>query len=158
MEIKSSIIRAFTSKVLFIITCTLLGFATTTKCDAQSIIGKWHRTGTSNFKIDKATGKETPLFTAEQQKQYDEATAANEYNELLEFKSNNTYVSNVSARGSKLPERTEKYSLSGTNLDMNIPPVHNEKTTITIKSLDANTMVWDLLFMDKLTRIIYTRI
>ena len=54
-------------------------------------------------------------------------------------------------------ERTEKYSLSGNKLDMNIPLVHDEKTTITIKSLDAATMVWDLVFMGKLTEIIYTR-
>jgi len=54
-------------------------------------------------------------------------------------------------------ERTEKYSLSGNKLDMNIPLVHNEKTTITIKSLDTTTMVWDLVFMGKLTEIIYTR-
>ena len=40
---------------------------------------------------------------------------------------------------------------------MNIPLVHNEKTTITIKSLDAALMVWDLVFMGKLTEIIYTR-
>jgi hypothetical protein len=40
---------------------------------------------------------------------------------------------------------------------MNIPLVHNEKTTITIKSLDTTTMVWDLVFMGKLTEIIYTR-
>ena len=34
---------------------------------------------------------------------------------------------------------------------MNIPLVHNEKTAITIKSLDAVTMVWDLMFMGQLT-------
>lgn len=33
---------------------------------------------------------------------------------------------------------------------MNIPLVHNEKTTITIKSVDATTMVWDLMFKGKL--------
>jgi putative NADH-flavin reductase len=111
-----------------------------------------------SFKIDKATGKEKPMFTPEQQKQYDQATAANDYNELLKFKSNNTYVSKVSAKGMKPIERTEKYSLSGNKLDMNTPLVHNEKTTITIKSLDATTMVWDLVFMDKLTGITYKRI
>ena len=55
-------------------------------------------------------------------------------------------------------EHAEKYSLSGKVLDMNIPLVRNEKTTITIKSLDATTMVWDLVFMNKLTRITYKRI
>jgi len=153
-----SMFRAFSLKALIAIACITVGFAGFTKCDAQSIVGKWHRTGTTSFKIDKATGKETPLFTAEQQKQYDAATAENEYNELLEFKSNNTFISNVSAKGMKPTERTEKYSLSGNKLDMNIPLVFHEKTTITIKSLDANTMVWDLVFMNKLTRITYKRI
>ena len=67
-------------------------------------------------------------------------------------------MSNVSAKGMKPQERTEKYSLTGDNLDLNIPLVHNEKTTITVKSLDATTMVWDLVFMDKLTRVTYKRI
>ena len=145
-------------KALLIISGITFGFASLNNCDAQSIVGKWHRTGTTQFRIDKATGKETPLFTAEQQKQYDAATNANEYNELLEFKSNNTYVSKVSAKGVGPTEHAEKYSLSGNILDMNIPLVHNEKTTITIKSLDATTMVWDLVFMNKLTRITYKRI
>jgi len=64
----------------------------------------------------------------------------------------------VSAKGIEPTERTEKYSLTGNNLDMNIPLVLNEKTTITIKSLDTTTMIWDLVFMNKLTRITYKRI
>ena len=152
-----SMFRVFSLKALVAIVCITVGFAGFTKCNAQSIVGKWHRTGATNFRIDKATGKETPLFTAEQQKQYDQATDENEYNELLEFKSNNTYVSKVSAKGKEPTEHTEKYSLSGNKLDMNIPPVHNEKTTITIKSIDATTMIWDLMFMGELTEVIYTR-
>jgi hypothetical protein len=152
---KSSRLTIFAFKTLFAVA---IGFASFSTCGAQSIVGKWHRAGTSSFKIDKATGKETPALTAEQQKQYDQATAANEYNELLEFKSNNTYVSNISAKGRAATEHTGSYLLSGNNLNMNIPPVHNEKTTITIKSLDATTMVWDLVFMNTLTRITYKRI
>jgi SepF-like predicted cell division protein (DUF552 family) len=150
--------KTFASKVMLILICIIVGFSGFKKCDAQSIVGKWHRTGTTQFRIDKATGKETPLFTAEQQKQYDQATNENEYDEQLEFKSNNTYVSKVSAKGLEPTEHTEKYSLTGNILDMNIPLVHNEKTTITIKSLDATTMIWDLVFMNKLTRITYRRI
>lgn len=158
MSSKSSATTASAFKLSLIITCVVLTLLSFTDCHAQSIIGKWHRGGTLSFKIDKASGKETPVFTPEQQKQYDEATAANEYKELLEFKSNNTYISNVSAKGRPATEHTGNYSLSGNNLDMYIPLVHNEKTTITIKSLDATTMVWDLVFMDKLTRITYKRI
>ncbi|MDB4904769.1 MAG: hypothetical protein JWQ63_4050 [Mucilaginibacter sp.] len=143
-------------KIAIVITC-IIGFGGFTKSDAQSIIGKWHRTGTIAFKIDKVTGKQVPALSAGQQKQFDDAARANEYKESFEFKLDNTYVSKVSAKGMEPREHTEKYSLSGNNLDMNIPLVHNEKTTITIKTLDANTMVWDLLFMGKLTEVIYTR-
>ena len=150
--------KDFILKAFLIISGITFGFASLNNCDAQSIVGKWHRTGTTQFKIDKATGKETPLFTAEQQKQYDQASSANEYNEQLEFKANNTYVSKVSAKGLDPTEHTEKYSLTGNILDLNIPLVRNEKTTITIKSIDATTMIWDLMFMNKLTRITYKRI
>ena len=142
------------SKTFFVIAlCSLIGVG----CEAQSIVGKWHRTATGSFKIDKATGKVTPVFTPAQQKQYDEITAENGYTEVVTFRSNKTYTSIASAKGMKPIERTEKYSLSGNNLDLNTPLVHNEKTTITIRSIDAATMVWDLVFMDKLTRITYTR-
>jgi hypothetical protein len=157
MKTKSSTVKAFICKTLFLVSCFLLGFAATIKCDAQSIVGKWHRGGTKIFVTDKANGTHKPL-SAQQQKQFDDAAIANGYNELLEFKSNNTYVSKVSAKGKEPTEHTEKYSLSGNKLDMNIPPVNNEKTTITIKSIDATTMVWDLMFMGELTEVIYTRI
>lgn len=134
-----------------------IAFAGILRCDAQSIVGKWHRTATGSFKIDKTTGKETPVFKPEQQKQYDERVAENEYTDAVEFRSNNTFTSIASAKGMKPMEKTGKYSLTGNNLDMNIPLVHNEKTTITIHSIDAGKMVWDLVFMDKLTRITYTR-
>jgi hypothetical protein len=151
-----STFTAFTLKVLVVTAFITIGFTGFCKCDAQSIVGKWHREGTKIFVTDKTNGTQKPL-SAEQQKQFDDAAIANGYNETLEFKSNNTYISKVSAKGMEPKESTEKYSLSGNKLDMNIPLVHNEKTTITIKSLDAATMVWDLVFMGKLTEIIYTR-
>ena len=50
-----------------------------------------------------------------------------------------------------------KYSLAGKDLDMKIPLVNNEKTTITIQSINSSTMVWDMVFMGKLTEVIYTK-
>ena len=155
MKTKSTF-TAFTLKVIIVITFITLGFAGFCKCNAQSIVGKWQREGTKIFVTDKTNGTQKPL-SAQEQKQFDDAAIANGYNETVEFKSNNTYISKVSAKGMEPKERTEKYSLSGNKLDMNIPLVHNEKTTITIKSLDTTTMVWDLVFMGKLTEIIYTR-
>jgi hypothetical protein len=45
--------------------------------------------------------------------------------------------------------------------DMNIPLVKNQKTSIKLKSLDAHTMVWDLIYMGsptKLTELTYTKL
>ena len=147
----SFLLKAFTL-IVFLIP-SLSAFNT---CDAQSIVGKWHRGGTKIFVVDKATGAQKPL-SEEQQKQFDDAAAANQFDEILEFKSDNTYIDKVSAKGREATQHTEKYSLSGNKLDMNIPLVKNEKTTITIKSLDAHTMVWDLMFMGRLTEVIYTK-
>jgi type VI protein secretion system component VasA len=158
MNSRSSSFIAFIFRALLVVTSSIFGLAGCSNCDAQSIVGKWHRTGTLSFKIDKATGKQTPLLSAEQQKQYDQATAANEYNELLEFKSDDTYISIVSAKDMKATEHTEKYSISGNKLNMNIPPYQNEKTTITIKSVDGTTMILDFLFMSEMTEVIYTKI
>lgn len=41
---------------------------------------------------------------------------------------------------------------------MNIAPVHNEKPAITIKSITATTMVWDMLLMGNRMEITYTKI
>ena len=113
MNIKR-LFTAFTLKALLIITFITVGFAGLTKCEAQTIIGKWHRGGTKVFVTDKTNGTQKPL-PARQQKQFDDAAIANGYNETLEFKSNNTYISKVSAKGMAPKERTEKYSLSGIN-------------------------------------------
>jgi len=156
MKTKSAIASAFMCKTSFIVIGTLVGFLGTISCDAQSIIGIWHRGDTKIFVLDKATGGQKAL-TPEQQKQFNEAARANEYKETLDFKPNNTYVSKVSAKGMAPTERTESYTLTGNKLEMNMAPVHGRKPTITIKSLDATTMIWDLTFEGKLTEIIYTK-
>lgn len=139
--------------IILVMITGLTGFF---KCDAQSIIGKWQRDMTVVYTVDKASGKQVPL-SPEQQKQYDEAAAKNGYVEVLEFKSDNTYTSTVTARGEK-KVHSEKYSISGNMLDMNIPLVNGQKTIIYIESLTATKMLWDLEFMKKKTGIEYKRI
>jgi len=41
---------------------------------------------------------------------------------------------------------------------MKIRLVHNEKTNITIQSIDSKTMIWNLEFMGRLTEITDTKI
>src|SRR6476620_9135486 len=134
-------------KTLPLLAFILAIFAGFTKCEAQSVTGKWKRTFTKIFITDKTTGKQTPA-SPEMQKSFDEH--ANAYNETLELKPDNTYISTISTAGDEKPKvHTGTYSLSGKELDMNIPLVHNERTTITIQSVDSKTMVWDLVFMGK---------
>jgi hypothetical protein len=148
---------AFSVKALFIISVFTTGISGFVQCDAQSVVGKWTRTFTKNFMLDKATGKQVPV-SAEQQKQFEDAIAERGYKETLELKSDNSYISTVATKGVSPTSHSGKYSLSGNILDMNIPLVQGQKTTITIHSLTATQMVWDLVFMGKLTEIFYTRI
>ena len=89
--------KKLTVPVLF---CTILSFLSFVECEAQSIVGKWKRTFTKIFVIDKATGKQTPA-SADAQKQFDEQ--ANKYNETLELKSDNTYISTISTAADDKP-------------------------------------------------------
>ena len=140
--------------IIFIGTAGFLGFNT---CVGQSVIGKWQRSFTRIYTVDKATGKQVSV-SADVQKQYDEALTKRGYKETLELKPDNTYISTVTTIGGTPAVHSGKYSLSGKDLDMNIPLVNGQKTSITIHSLTSSTMSWDLIFMGKLTGIIYTKI
>jgi hypothetical protein len=161
MKTKSSGFPALRLKALLIITCTIFGFACFINCDAQSVVGKWRRTDTNRFTIDTTTGKQIP-GSDEVKRQFDEHMASVGYKEILEFKPDHTYVSTISTNDN--PNGTphgNTWSLSGTVLDMNIPLVKNQKTSITIKSINAHTMVWDIIYMgspNQLTEVTYTKI
>ena len=153
-EIAKSTVFLFKSFVMMFVIST--GLAGWSRCHAQSIVGKWKRDLTVIYMTDKKTGKQIPL-TPEQQQQYDEAVAKNGYVEVLEFKSDNTYTSTVTARG-ETKVHSEHYSLSGNKLDLNIPLVNGEKTAVYIESLTEGKMLWDLEFMNKKTGVGYKRI
>jgi hypothetical protein len=123
----------------------------------QSVVGKWTRNATKVFTLDKATGKQVPL-SDDAQKQYNDAVAKNGYKETLEMKSDGTYITTVSTTGAAPRTHDGKYTLNGKNLDLNIPLVQGQKTTITLVSITKSEMVWDLLFMGKLVEVFYTRI
>jgi hypothetical protein len=115
------------------------------KCDAQSIIGKWERNLSHIFSIDKSTGKQV-FVSPEVQKQYDEVYAKNGYKEILEIKSDNTYTSTVTSGGMQIIH-SGNYSLSGSTLEMNIPLVKGQKTSITMVTPSDKIMIWNLVFM-----------
>jgi hypothetical protein len=124
---------------------------------AQSVVGKWKRNTTKNYTLDKATGKQVPV-SADMQKQFDDAISKNGYQETLEMKGDNSYISTVTTTGAEPRSHEGKYTLTGKDLDMHIPLVQGQKTTITVSSLTNKEMVWDLLFMGKLVEVFYTRI
>ena len=155
MKNRYSAFEASPLKILPLLAFIVAIFVGFTKCEAQSVTGKWKRTFTKIFITDKTTGKQTPA-SPEMQKSFDDH--ANAYNETLELMPDNTYISAISTAADEQPKvHTGTYSLSGKELDMKIPLVHNEKTTITIQSVDSKTMVWNLVFMGKLTEITYTK-
>jgi hypothetical protein len=157
MEIKHVLYSSRNMRTFFIIFIGTAGFLGFNTCVAQSVIGKWQRSFTRIYTVDKATGKQVSV-SADVQKQYDEALAKRGYKETLELKPDNTYISTVTTIGATPAVHSGKYSLSGKDLDMNIPLVNGQKTSITIHSLTSGTMIWDLIFMGKLTGIIYTKI
>ena len=131
----------------------LFGFTT---CHAQSVVGKWQRDLTIWYELDKTTGKQVPV-SPERQKQFDAAMTSRNYKEILEMKSDGTYISTVTAEG-ETKSHTAHYTVSGKNLDLNIPLVKGEKTTVTIETLTSDKMVWNLLFMNRLTAVGYRKI
>lgn len=133
------------------------GLVSSNKCEAQSVIGKWQRSFAKMFTVDKATGKQEPISN-EKQKQFENALAENGYKEMLVMKSDNTYTSTVTTKDAEPKVHIGNYSISGKQLDMNIPLVKGQKTTITILSLTSSQMVWGLEFMGKLMEVTYTRI
>ncbi|MDQ6844190.1 MAG: hypothetical protein M3Z92_07550 [Bacteroidota bacterium] len=156
MKLKSAARNSFSLRLLLISTSVMIAFGSFTPCNAQSITGKWKRTFTKIFVTDKATGKQVPA-SAEMQKTFDDH--ANAYHETLELKSDNTYISTISTSADEPPKvHNGVYTLSGNDLDMKIPLVRNEKTTITIQSVNATTMIWELVFMGKKTEIVYSKL
>jgi hypothetical protein len=123
---------------------------------AQSVVGKWQRDLTIWYELDKATGKQVPV-SAEKPKLFDQNMASRNYVEILKMKSDGTFSSTVMA-GGETKTHSDHYTISGKNLDMNIPLVQGQKTTITIEKLTSDKMVWNLSFMNHLTGVGYKRI
>ena len=145
-----SMFTAFILKALIVITCITIGFAGFTKCDAQSIVGKWNSLAVKQFLGPKgatAYGKqvlETKVGTT--------GSAVNE------FKSDHTWVTkSTSIDDSKVLTLTGTWSLTGNQLQMKLDPKqedprYNPKkdaiTPNTTISITGNTMVWNTLYPD----------
>ncbi len=146
--------KVFSRSVVFVLMLAYMFFVPDI-CGAQSVVGKWKRNLSHVFSFDKSTGKKV-FVSDEYQKQYDLASAENGYKEILEMKSDNTYTSTVTSGGKEIVH-SGNYSLSGNALEMNIPLVKGQKTSITVVNLSGNIMIWNLVFMGKSTGVAYDK-
>jgi len=127
---------AFTSKALFILTCITIAFASITKCDAQSIVGKWKGVSVKNFYSTEGAKM--------MGKSMEEKSAEEIGNSEIEYKSNHIFIMNFSApNSSDVTTMNGTWSLTGDQLKLTLEPQYNPQKmnkTATV-SINGNTMV-----------------
>jgi hypothetical protein len=132
MKIKS-MFAVFALKALLVF---MIGFAGLTKCDAQSIVGKWNGVSVKNYfsaEYAKVAGKSM-----------EEKTMKEAGNSAIEYKPDHTFILTFSAPNE--PEVTimkGTWSLTGDQLKITFEPKFNpqKKTTTATVSINGNTMV-----------------
>ena len=135
MKIKS-IFSAFLLKAFSLIVCITIGFGASTKCNAQSIVGKWNGVSVKNYfsaEYAKVVGKSM-----------EEKTVKEAGNSAIEYKSDHTFIMSFSALNN--PEVTTMkgtWSLTGDQLKSTLEPKYNPQkmTTTATVSINGNTMV-----------------
>jgi hypothetical protein len=135
MKIKS-MFTAFTLKALLTITCITIGFASFTKCDAQSIIGKWKGVSAKFFY--------SPEYAKQIGKSMEEKTTKEAGDSWGEYKADHTFTMSFSApNSSEVTTMKGTWSLTGNQLKTTLEPQYNPQkmaTTSTI-SIMGNTMI-----------------
>lgn len=147
--------KLFRARRVYFLMLSLGSIILINTCDGQSVVGKWKRDLSHMFSVDKTTG-EIVNVSPDVQKQYNEAYKENGYQEILEMKADNTYISTVSA-GGKQTVHSGVYTVVGKTLEMNIAEVQGSKTTITILKLTNSSMLWNLVFKGRSTGIDYEK-
>ena len=135
MKIKS-IFSAFSIKAFLLVICVTTGSAAFTKCDAQSIVGKWNGVSVKNYfsaEYAKVVGKSM-----------EEKTVKEAGNSAIEYKSDHTFIMTFSALND--PEVTTMkgtWSLTGDQLKSTLEPKYNPQkmTTTATVSITGNTIV-----------------
>ena len=124
MKSNSAIVKTFTLRALLIITCITIGFASFTKCNAQSITGKWKVVSVKLF-LKAGSPVEHPI----------PPTDVYEF----EFKPDHTYVV-TDGPGST---STGTWSVSGNQLTMIAPAEQKKgmKGRISNFSITGNKMI-----------------
>ena len=131
-----SMFTTFALKALFVIIFITVAIAGFTKCDAQSIVGKWNGVSVKNYfgaEYAKMMGK--PM---------EEKTAKETGNSTVEYKSDHTFIMTFSGvNDPEVTTMTGTWSLTGDQLKLTLEPKYNPQkmtTTATI-SINGNTLV-----------------
>lgn len=139
-----SMFTAFILKALLVITCTILGFAGVTKCDAQSIVGKWKGVSTKDYfdveSIKKSNGKEFMESSME-----DGIMSL-----IVEYKPDGTYITTISMMN-KINKSGGRWTLTGDQLKTEVDPKYNpmkgqESNTLTVV-INGNKMLATAVFV-----------
>ena len=140
----------FTLKVIFLITYATVGFAGTTLCTAQSIVGKWKGVSEKRFYSEQGAKM--------MGKSMEERSSKEAGNSDIEYKADHTFIMNFSAlNSSEVTTMKGTWSLMGDQLKLTLEPQFNPKkltTTATI-SINGNTLITTAVF-PALSRVIKT--
>jgi len=130
-----SLFTAFTSKALLIISFITIGFASFTKCNAQSIVGKWKAVSEKRFYTEqgaKMMGK--PMEGESEKPGYSS----------IEYKADHTFIQNFTGlNNSEVTAMKGTWILTGDQLKITLEPQYNPKkiaSAYTI-SINGNTLI-----------------
>ena len=149
MKIKS-MFTALSLKTLLVIICIIVGFAGYTKCDAQSIVGKWNGVSVKNYfsaEYAKVAGKSM-----------EEKTMKEAGNSAIEYRPDHTFIMTFSApNDTDVTTMNGTWSLTGDQLKVTFEPRYNPQkmTTTATVSISGNTMI-TIAVMPPPSRIIKT--
>jgi len=145
-----SMFRVFSLKTSLIIICAIIGFAGSTKCNAQSIVGKWNGVSVKNYfstEYVKVAGKSM-----------EEKTMKEVGNSAIEYKPDHTLILTFSAPNNpEVMTMKGTWSLTGDQLKTTLEPKYNPQkmTTTATVSINGNTMITTVV-MPAPSRIIKT--
>ena len=126
----------YSFKSLVVTINIIVGFAGFTKCEAQSIVGKWNGVSVKNYfsvEYAKVAGKSM-----------EEKSVKDAGNSAIEYKPDHTFIMTFSAPND--PEVTTMkgtWSLTGDQLKITLEPKYNPQkmTTTATVSINGNTMI-----------------
>ena len=109
----------FTLKVIFLITYATVGFAGTTLCTAQSIVGKWKGVSEKRFYTEKGAKMMGKQMEGESEKPGYSS---------IEYKADHTFIQNFSGpNNSEVTAMMGTWSLTGDQLKITLEPKYNPK-------------------------------